>query len=149
MRIEGQVSEVDAGKVKVGQEVLIDIDALPEKTFTGAVAYVSSILKPASFDRPIKVLEIIVDLDEIDTRSMRPSMVARLQIVLDSFEKALAIPLSVIRVNDGKSYVSINRDGNPERREIQIGEDNGVVAVVKSGLEEGDQVLRRPIVNGQ
>jgi HlyD family secretion protein len=149
IRIEGQVAEVDAGKLKLGQEVLIDIDAIPEQTFRGKVAHISSIFKPASFDRPIKVLELVVELDELDLRRMRPSMVTRLQIVLDSFQNALAIPLSVITIDKGESYVWINQDGRPARREIRVGDDNGVVAVVESGLSEGDQILKRPLAAEQ
>jgi hypothetical protein len=136
---------VDAGKIELGQEVIIDIDALPDRSYSGRVSEISSVFKPASFDRPVKALEVYVELDELDARRMRPGMVTRLQIVLDRFEDVLAVPLSVIEVEQGRSFVWVREGNQPVRRSIEVGEDNGVVAVVKSGLAEGEQVLKKPV----
>lgn len=142
--IEGQVAEVDAGKVHMGQRVSVTLDAIPEKTFDGKVTEVSTIFTEASFDRPVKVLQIKAKLESLDLKRMRPGMVARLELIVDRLRNVLAIPLSVIEVEDGKSFVKVKKGDKTERRMVQLGKNNGIVAVVASGLAEGEQVAGKP-----
>ncbi|MGH9339508.1 MAG: efflux RND transporter periplasmic adaptor subunit [Acidobacteriota bacterium] len=145
LMIRGQVSEVDAGKIKLGQAVRVTLDALPEQTFNGQVVRIDTMFKKASQERPIKVLEIKVQLDRLDPRRMRPDMVARLQVVIDDFRDVIAVPLSVIEVDENGTSVWVNENGRPVRRAIRVGKDNGIVAIVESGLEVGEQVASRPL----
>jgi len=144
LMVEGQVAEVDAGKVHMGQRVSVTLDAIPEKTFDGKVTEVSTIFTEASFDRPVKVLQIKAKLESLDLKRMRPGMVARLELIVDRLRNVLAIPLSVIEVEDGKSFVKVKKGDKTERRMVQLGKNNGIVAVVASGLAEGEQVAGKP-----
>jgi HlyD family secretion protein len=145
LMVEGQVAEVDAGKVSQGQRVSVTLDAIPDRTFQGEITRVSEIFTEASADRPIKVLRISVRLHNLDVKRMRPGMVARLEVIVDRFEDVVAVPLAVIEVEDGKSYVWVKRGDKTERRPVELGKDNGIVAVVSSGLTEGEQVAGRPV----
>ncbi len=142
--VEGQVAEVDAGKVHLGQKVSVTLDAIPEKTFEGKVTEVSTIFTEASFDRPVKVLQIKAKLESVDLKRMRPGMVARLELIVDRLRNVLAVPLSVIEVENGQSFVKVKRGDKTERRPVQLGKNNGIVAVVNSGLTEGEQVAGKP-----
>jgi RND family efflux transporter MFP subunit len=144
--VQGQVSEVDAGKIKVGQTVTVTLDAIPEQTFTGKIVRTSSIFKQASFDRPVKVFEIEIKMDRIDMRRMRPGMATRLHVVAEKFKNVLALPLSVIHLENGKSFVWIKENGKPMRRQVTLGKNNGIVAIVESGLADGSQVSSRPVL---
>lgn len=144
--IQGQVSEVDAWKVRTGQKVAITFDAIPQKTFSGKIIETSTIFKQASYDRPIKVLELKIALAEIDSYRMRPGMVARLQIIADSFNNVVAVPLSVIHVENGNSYVWVKEKDQSVKRRVKVGKDNGLVAIIESGLREGESVASRPPV---
>jgi HlyD family secretion protein len=141
--VKGQIAEVDAGKVEIGQPVNITFDALPDRTYTGTLTHISSIFRRASRDQPVKVLEVEVELDELDTKTMRPGMVARLEVVVDRFSGVLAVPLSTIRVKEEGSFVWVRGKDGPEQRLINVGRDNGVLAVIESGLAEGEQVADR------
>lgn len=144
LRVDGQVAEVDAGKVRRGQKVAVTLDAVPEETFSGTVVETSSVFKQASFDRPIKVFEIKVKLDKIDPRRMRPGMAARLQAISDSFEDVLAVPLSALQVENGKSYVWVKEKQQPVQRAVKVGKNNGMVAIIESGLRGGEEIASRP-----
>jgi HlyD family secretion protein len=146
LMVQGQVSEVDAGKVQPGQAVNVALDAVPEKTFTGKIVKTSSIFRQASFDRPIKVFEIEIRLDKIDIKRMRPGMATRVQIVAQRFKGVLAIPVSAIRVENGKSFVWIKEKDKPLKREVAVGKNNGIVAIIESGLAEGNEVASRPVL---
>ena len=148
--IEGQVAEVDAGKVQAGREVEVTLDTLPNQTFSGKIVEISSVFKQASPDRPIKIFEFRVKLKRVETKRMRPGMAARLRVVVDRFENILSVPLSVLDQRDGKSYLWVRGKGRAVKRQVKVGRDNGMVAVIESGLEEGEQVASRPeLVNGE
>jgi RND family efflux transporter MFP subunit len=144
LEIEGQIAEVDAGKIRIGQEVAITFDALPEKSFRGRIIALDSVFKRASRYRPAKVLGVRISLNKIDEGWMRPGMVARLQVEIHRFSGSLAVPVSAIHREGSRSYVWVRSDGKPEQREVVLGEDNGVVALVTNGLQEGDEVAGRP-----
>ncbi len=144
LMIRGQVSEVDAGRVAVGQAVSVELDALPDQVFEGHIKEIGTIFRRASFDRPLKVLDVTVKLDDADPHAMRPGMVAKLEIISHEFQDVLAVPLSAVRVEDGQSYVWVRKGERTEKRAVQLGEDNGLVAVVKKGLEEGEEIAARP-----
>jgi HlyD family secretion protein len=141
--VKGQIAEVDAGKVEIGQPVNIAFDALPDKTFTGTLRRISSMFRKASRDQPVKVLEVEVELDALDKEAMRPGMVARLEVVVNRFSDVLAVPLSTIRVKDGRSFVWVKGQDGPEERMVEVGRNNGLLAVIESGLREGEEIADR------
>ena len=59
LRAKVLVDEVDAGKVKVGQDAQVMVDAVQGRVFAGKVSYISAILKQAAYDRPQKVVECL------------------------------------------------------------------------------------------
>jgi hypothetical protein len=122
----------------------VTLDAIPEKTFEGKVTEVSTIFTEASFDRPVKVLQIKAKLESLDLKRMRPGMVTRLELIVDRLRNVLAVPLSVIEVENGQSFVKVKKGDKTERRLVQLGKNNGIVAVVTSGLIEGEQVAGKP-----
>jgi len=142
--VEARVAEIDAGKVRVGQEVRVDLDAIPERTFTGRIASVATLLSQASFDRPMKVLDLTVKLENVDPERMRPGMATRIKVVVNHFQDVLTLPLSVVQTENGQSFVWVKQDGRPVRRSVHLGRNNGVVAVVKEGLSEGEEVASAP-----
>ncbi len=142
--VDARVAEIDAGKVRAGQEVRVDLDSIPDRTFKGRVASVATLFSPASYDRPMKVLDLTVELERVDQERMRPGMAARIQVVVNHFQDVLTLPLSVIQTENGESFVRVKQDGGPVKRAIKLGRDNGVVAVVKEGLSEGEEVANAP-----
>ena len=88
----------------------------------------------------MRVLDIVVELETLDPEVMRPGMVAKLKIIVDHFKDVLAVPLPLIQIEGETSFVWVMSESGPVKREITVGKDNGVVAVVDSGLKAGDQV---------
>jgi multidrug resistance efflux pump len=143
--LQGQVSEVDAGKIQLGQRVEVNLDALPEQTLYGTITKVGQIFREAAPNRPVKLLSFEVRLDQVDARILRPGMVAKAKIIYESYSDVIAIPLSIIEVDDTKSFIWVRAAEGPERREIKVGQNNGVVAIIESGLREGEEVSNRPL----
>lgn len=145
LRVAGRIAEADAGKVKLGQPVSVTLDAIPDETFSGRVQEIDTIFKRASQDTDARILQLTIDLEKLDPRRMRPGMAARIAISIESFQQVLAVPLPVIQVEDGQSFVWAKGKDGPEKREVEVGKNNGIVAVITSGLQPGDEVSSRPL----
>ena len=148
LRAKVMVDEVDAGKVRVGQSAQVVIDAVQGKTFNGKVTAISAILKQAAYDRPQKVAEAWVEFQGPDMKLVRPGMSTRAQIQVGSYPKAIVIPLSSIQERDGRSFVQVWQPEKKEYkwREIQLLTNDGLSAVVSSGLETNEQIRAKPKV---
>ncbi len=148
MRAKISVDEVDAGKVKVGQDAFIVVDALQGRSFAGKVRSISAILKQASYDRPQKVSETIVELTDEDLSMLRPGMSVKAQIKVGEYTHVVVIPLSSIQERNGSSFVQVWRPDQKawDWRMIQLRTNDGVAAVVESGLEANEQIRVKPKV---
>ena len=131
------VNEVDISKVRVGQEVAIQVDAFPDRAYTGNVLKVANIGEELrGFDT--KVFEIIVQVNEVDT-IMRPAMTTSNEIVTDVFEDELFVPLEALQ-SDSLTFVYKDNGGAIVKQEVVIGLANADQVIIAHGLEEGEMV---------
>jgi HlyD family secretion protein len=144
--VEANIAEIDAGKVRQGQPVILTVDAIPDRTFSGEIIALDNVFKVAGWDRPVKVLGVRIKIHDLDKRRMRPGMAVRVQVIIDRFQETLAIPVSAIHIEAGRSFVWVREKSGPVRRQVQLGRDNGIVAVVEEGLWEGQEVASRPVL---
>jgi hypothetical protein len=130
------VSEVEVSKVQPGQEVLINIDAFPDRKYTGKVKSVANIGEKLP-NSDTKVFEVIVKLDGNDPL-LRPSMTTANKIVIKTVKDAVFIPNECVYAgSDGKPYVFTRRK---TRQLIVPGEANDKSIVVVKGLRQGEMV---------
>jgi HlyD family secretion protein len=148
LRAKVMVDEIDASKVTLGQEADIVVDALQGRVFKGTVTYLSAILKQAAYDRPQKIAEAFVEFSTADLKAVRPGMSCRSSIRVGNYPQVIVIPLSTIREREGRSFVEVWKADTREfvAREIQLVSNDGLMAVVKSGLEANEQIRAIPKV---
>ncbi|MBN2320237.1 MAG: efflux RND transporter periplasmic adaptor subunit [Acidobacteria bacterium] len=148
IRARVQVDEVDSGKIRVGQEASITVDAARGRTFSGKVVSVGTILKQASFDRPQKVCDAYIRIESEDMKLLRPGMSLKAQIMVGKHMDSVVIPLSSIQERNGRSFVQIWKPEKSafEWREINLGVNDGQNTVVKSGLDADEKIRIRPKV---
>jgi len=146
LRAKVWVDEVDAGKITIGQEVIIQVEALQGKTYSGRVKSLSSILKQASYDRPQKIAEAMVEIENPDLNLLRPGMSARVQILVGQHPQAIVIPLSSVQERQGRSFVQVwhPEAGEWEWREVELLTNDGIAAVVNVGLEADEKIRSNP-----
>jgi HlyD family secretion protein len=72
LRLEVQISDVDIGKVSVGQKATVHVDSLPDKTFEGTVSYVAPTATAVGTLRTY-----LVRIDVADQAGLRAGMSAR------------------------------------------------------------------------
>lgn len=132
------VNEVDISRVRTGQEVEIQIDAFPDRSYSGKVIKVANIGEQLrGYDA--KVFEVIVQVSEVDS-IMRPAMTTSNKIITDVYEEVLSIPIEALQT-DSLTYVYKKENGTTVRQEVIIGSTNDVEVLIEYGLNASDEVL--------
>ena len=147
MESQTYVNEIDVRKVAVGQQVSIQLDSDPEKTFTGKVTEVANVGEQRP-NTDSKVFEVKVLLTATDT-TLRPGMTTSNQIITSTIPSALYIPLEAVNTDSGATVV-YKRDGlRVTKQEIETGTMSDDEVIVLRGLDEGDRVLLAPPPEGE
>jgi HlyD family secretion protein len=141
LRISARVDETERGRLRTGQTVSVQLDAVPDRQFTGHIEQISAIATsdfsggwpfPRNFN--LKVL-----LDQTDPR-LKPGMSAQLSIVVDKVPNALTIPVQSSFQKSGRTVAYVLRGRNFEEREIEVTQRSGDQILVGKGLQAGERV---------
>ncbi len=142
MIITAHMNQADVPRLKIGQQVDVEVEAIPGMKIKGTV---ERIAPQATIKNSIKGFATQIRLKNLDP-IVRPGMTANMVIPLQSAENAVAIPLAAVfsEENDRYTYVR-NQAGEFEVRPIRIGVADFQFAEVMDGLQSGDVVsLVRP-----
>jgi HlyD family secretion protein len=145
--IDLKLEEVDRGRLQIGQQVKIRVDAIPDKEFTAELDYISPIaaLVFKGGSTPEKTFPARATLKNLDGR-LRPGMSASAEVIIERTPGQLLIPARASMDKDGKpaAYVQTGKDFT--LRVIEIGKRNDDDVVVNNGLKDGDTVaLENPL----
>ena len=134
------VNEIDVSKVKSGQKVIINIDAFPEKTYSGTVTTIANIgeVLPNS---DAKMFEVQIKVDGSDP-ALRPSMTTGNKIIIKTFENTTFIPSECVQA--GPDSIPFVYEKNRTRQVVVLGESNEKNVIVEQGLEAGSTVYVIP-----
>ncbi len=133
MMVETSVSEVDIGKVKVGQKVEVKLDAYPDPTFHGEVVDVA-VLAHDEDGSDAQVFDILIRLEESDP-VLRPGMSTTARIIINRFEDVISVPIESVFPSGDKSIVWEADGSDWIKREIKLGARNDNSVIIESGLE--------------
>lgn len=106
MLVKAGVNEVDIGKIHLGQETRITLDAFPRVVFMGSI---SRIAPAARLDDQVKVFDVEIALDELG-RELRTGMTANIEVRGEIREQVLAIPVESVFVRGDEEVVYVLRD---------------------------------------
>ncbi|MBU0545340.1 MAG: efflux RND transporter periplasmic adaptor subunit [Proteobacteria bacterium] len=143
LQVEVDVSESNIAIVKSGQPCEIQLDALQDSRFRGAV----HMIVPTA-DRTKASVMVKVAFKENDPRIL-PEMSAKVAFlsreVLPEEEKPLAaIPADAITGIEGKESVFLVKDGRAYKTEIKIGRRIGNMVELLSGAGIGEIIISKP-----
>ncbi len=137
--IRADVDETDIGRVKLGQQVAIALDAYPRETLLGKVDHIAF---DAKTENNVTVYSIDV-LPEKVPSFMRSGMTATVNFSIEKKENVLTLPLEAIQNAEGGAFVwgpTGKSQNNPIKLPVSTGMTDGRQVEVVSGLEEGDPV---------
>ena len=131
------VSEIDVSQIETGQKVIIVVDAIADKTFTGKVVGVD---RTGSVTQGVVNYSVLISLDTSD-KTLLPNMSVTAEIILSSKQNVLVVPAGAVSQLQGQAVVSILVNGQAQEREIEIGLTTPTQVEIISGLEEGETVI--------
>jgi HlyD family secretion protein len=141
MYVDMKLEEVDRGKLKLGQEVKIRVDAIPDKEFTAELDWISPIaaLVFKGGATPEKTFPARATLKNLDGR-LRPGMSSTSEIIIERQPGVMLIPLRASFAKDGKPAVFTQKGKDFVARNIEVGRQNDEDVIVTGGLKEGDVI---------
>lgn len=139
-----ELDEIDVPMVKIGQEVIISLDALPDSEFAGVVSAIFPVPKEVG---GVVLYDIEVTLNVPEDSGIRIGMSASADIVLDKRTDVLLIPYRAINEDEeGNTFVNVVIDEEPQERPVTLGVSDGFDTEVISGLTEGEMVIETRFV---
>jgi HlyD family secretion protein len=142
MKAEGEVDEVDAGRVTVGQRVSLRLDAHPDEEFQGTIVTAGrTVQTKRGTQDPLKVLRVDIKLDRTDPAKMRPGMRFQGTIELGRVKNAVLIPRDAVFLGPDGPFVHRRGTLDVKPVPVKLGRENDRSVEVLQGLEAGDRVL--------
>jgi macrolide-specific efflux system membrane fusion protein len=137
--VRAQVDETDIGKIKLGQEATISLDAYPD---TAIKAKVDHIYYESETSNNVTIYKVDLVPDEVPA-FFRSGMNATVDFKAEARENALLIPVGAVQKENNESYVILKEEGaaNPAKRIIKTGITDDKNYEVISGITADDAVV--------
>jgi len=144
LRISTRVDETERGRLQPGLPVTVQLNAIPDRQFTGHIERISEI---ASLDFsggwPItRNFTLEVRLDQTDSR-FKPGISGDVTVVVDHIANAISIPAQALFLKSGQNSVYVWAGSQFDERHIEVGRRSGDKVLITKGLDAGEQVALR------
>lgn len=149
MQVVADVDEADIGNVQKGQRVTFTVDAYPNDEFQGEVIQVRQ--SPTTTSNVV-TYEVIVNAPNPELK-LKPGLTANITIYTLEKKDVIALPLKAFKfapsdatiqpesTNDSVRAVWVLKNNKPVQTKVTVGNTNGILTEVTSGLAEGDIVI--------
>lgn len=137
--VQAQVDETDIGKVKLGQDAHITLDAYPEIKITGRVDH---IYYESQTVNNVTIYQVDILPDDVPD-VFRSGMSATVNIVENAKDDVLTLPLAAVKRDKDGAYVLTSKgfSKKPQVREVGLGISDEKNVEITSGLTADDKVL--------
>lgn len=134
LRVNIDVPEQALTSIREGQSVSLTVSAYADRNFSGTVHHIAPSVTPNSRTMTVEA--------QIDNRDglLKPGQFATVRILQPQTSPALLVPVRSVRTESGSSYLFVIKNGRAEKRIIQLGQTEGDMVEIKSGLANDEQV---------
>jgi RND family efflux transporter MFP subunit len=143
LEVEADVSESNLSRIRIGQPVEIQLDALPDVRFRGVVARTVP-----TVDRSKATVMTKIRFLEADARIL-PEMSAKVAFLSQEISDAeraprAALNAAVLTTRAGRNVVFVVRDDKVAEVPVETGTKMGDLVEIRSGPQPGEKVVLRP-----
>ena len=133
--VTASVPERDVDRVRPGDEARIQVAAFGDRTFSGRVLFIESVL-----DTDTRTAKVRIQLENHDLR-LKPGMFATVAFV-GAPVPSLVVPTTALFVSQAASYVWVEKSPwSFVRREVELGAQERESAIVIKGLASGERIV--------
>jgi membrane fusion protein, multidrug efflux system len=134
VRIRIDIPEQAIPEVHVGQSVSMSTSAWPDKNFSGRIARIAPNVTTNS-----RTLTVEAEIEN-SSGVLKPGQFATVRILQPRPQAAVLIPSRAVTTESGVSRVFVIKNGHSEQRLVQLGQTEGDLIEVKSGIAADEQV---------
>jgi RND family efflux transporter MFP subunit len=134
LRMKIDIPEQAIPDVKTGESVSLTTSAWPDRSFNGHIARISPNVTPTS-----RTLQVEAEIEN-SSGALKPGQFATVRILLPRTEPAILVPAKAVRTEAGVSRLFVLKDGKVEQRLVQLGQAEGDLVEIKTGLKTDEQV---------
>jgi RND family efflux transporter MFP subunit len=135
LKLDFTVTEQDAGKIKVGQDVGFQVDSTPGKEYRGRVSIIYPHLEEKT--RTLQVEALVPNGDH----SLKPGLFARVTLYLGPARDTIVIPVNAILYDESKTKIFVVEGNLARGRDVKIGAKYGDTQEILTGLKEKEVVV--------
>ncbi|OGC05771.1 hypothetical protein A3H38_03980 [candidate division WOR-1 bacterium RIFCSPLOWO2_02_FULL_46_20] len=137
--VKAQVDETDIGKIRVGQQVVIELDAYAGKEISGRVEHIAYESETVNNVTIYEVDIVPVEVPEF----FRAGMSATVNFVLEEKKNVILLPLRAVKKIGNQSYAFVQKkEGQkPEALQVKTGLENTLNVEILDGLTQADNVI--------
>jgi hypothetical protein len=140
LRVSARIDETDRGRIKVGNPVKVNVDAIPDKELEGVVAEISTLARnDFSAWPPPKNFDIVVSLKQLDPR-MRPGMSANVRVLVEQVPNSLMIKPDALFQRGRQYVVFVLGKSSYTPRVVQVLRRTKSQLVISGNLKMGERV---------
>lgn len=135
--INSHVNQVDAPRLTIGQPVEVNMS---DSTDIPVRAHIDFIAPLAVVKNNIKGFEVHALIDDKEGR-LKPGMSVSMNVPVGRAQKAVSVPVSAVFKDSKQTVVYVRKGTSTEKRKVTVGVNNLSFVEIKSGLDEGEEIL--------
>jgi HlyD family secretion protein len=144
IELEGKIEEIDRGRIGIGQDVLVKIDALPELTLPAKLNVISPLAEVTMNEfPPTRSFRASAHILHPDKR-LRAGMNGGMDIVVNRIPKAISIPARALFTKAGNPVVYVRQGGGYHAVQVKVEARNPDELAI-SGVPNGTTVALKDI----
>jgi multidrug resistance efflux pump len=150
VRISARIEEAQRGRVQTKQAAIVRVDAVPDRSYNGAVDEISSTASMdfnAGWPFP-KNFTLGIALTDQDER-LTPGMGAQVRVAVDHVANGLVLPSSCVFRKEGRAVVYVRRGSKFEETAVEVARRSGDEVLIASGVKAGDEVATKDPTPGK
>jgi HlyD family secretion protein len=140
---KGTIDEIDVGKLKEGMRAEIKVGALPNDTVVGVVRKIS--LK-AEKKENATIFPVEILIPKGSNATLRAGYSANANIIIQRKDGVVTVPERAVTFRNDSAFVKVSLGpGKDQEHYVKTGLSDAINVEVLSGLNEGDEVLEKPV----
>jgi multidrug efflux pump subunit AcrA (membrane-fusion protein) len=139
IKVKSTIHEIDIGKVKLGQKVIIKLEAFPEKPFKGSISEIGKLSYKKEEDSKLKIFNLEIVLDQSDP-VLKPGMTVSCEIYYAELKEVFYVDNSCLKKADGTYYLYVKENNSWVEHPVEIGPRNNKYTVVYGDLKQGAEL---------